>query len=198
LASHWSDPERLVQRAREPDSLHRKAGSLFEHDLLSQMMVLDSLTFLPDDVLTKVDRASMALSLEVRAPFLDPEVFKFAWSLPANMKIREGSGKWILRQLLYSYVPKELVERPKTGFGIPLDSWLRGPLRDWGEALLAPDRLRREGYLNSAMVQEKWEEHLSGRKSWQYHLWDVLMFESWLEHMRSPVEKSCAAEGAVQ
>lgn len=192
LSSHWLQPEALVPGAREPHSVAEEDDGF--GDFLDRMMYTDSITFLPDDILTKVDRASMAVSLEVRAPYLDAELLKFAWSLPKLMKVRNGKGKWLLRQLLHRFVPAEIVERPKMGFGIPLDSWLRGPLRGWAEELLAENRLRREEFLNPQMVREKWEQHLSGRHNWQYHLWDVLMFQSWLERIHERREAACAAE----
>src|SRR5690606_26628106 len=134
----------------------------------------DLVTYLPDDVLVKVDRAAMAVSLETRAPLLDHRIVEFAWRIPPAMKIRDGRGKWLLRQLLYRYVPPELVERPKTGFSVPLDSWLRGPLREWAQALLDPQRLRREGLFQPEPILRRWREHLSGRRNWAHHLWDVL------------------------
>lgn len=151
-------------------------------DYVQRMMCLDTLTYLPDDILVKVDRAAMAVSLETRVPLLDHRVVEFAWRTPLAMKVREGHGKWLLRQVLYRYVPQELVGRPKMGFSIPLGSWLKGPLRDWAESLLDERRVHDEGFFDPAMVRRTWQEHLSGVRNWQYALWNVLMFQAWLEH----------------
>jgi len=179
---HWPFPEQVVIGANRLQP-HPPADNRLGYQ--EEMMRADALAYLPDDILTKVDRAAMASSLETRVPFLDPDVIELAAKLPLSMKIRNGQGKWILRQVLYKYVPRELVERPKMGFGVPIDSWLRGPLRDWGEALLDESRLRQEGYFHPAPIRRAWRDHLSGRHNWQYPLWDVLMFQLWLQHQRS-------------
>jgi asparagine synthase (glutamine-hydrolysing) len=182
LSSHWKRPESLVVNAKEPPTVisdkHHWANV---SDFTQRMMYLDLVTYLPDDILVKVDRASMGVSLESRVPLLDHHLVEFAWQLPLSFNLSQGNGKWLLRQVLYRYVPKELIERPKMGFAIPMAEWLRGPLRDWAEALLNPARLQREGFFYSTPIQEKWLEHQSGKKNWHYYLWDVLMFQAWLE-----------------
>lgn len=185
LVSHWQQPEQLVLGAREPQTLlQRLALEGPGLDATEQMTLLDQLTYLPDDILVKVDRAAMACSLETRVPLLDHRIVEFALRVPMHQKIRTGprgvETKWLLRQVLYRHVPRELIERPKQGFGIPLDQWLRGPLREWAESLLDESRLRQQGLLDAALVQRTWREHLSGRRNWQYQLWDVLMLQSWL------------------
>ena len=185
LVSHWSAPERLVHDGREASSLVRRQQDWPDlPDFASQMMYLDAATYLPDDILTKMDRASMAVSLEARVPILDHRVVELAWRLPTAMKIRDGVGKQVLRRVLDRHVPRTLIDRPKMGFAIPLHDWLRGPLRDWAESLLSEERLRRDGIFEPAPIREKWREHLSGRRNWQHHLWDVLIFQSWQEAVK--------------
>lgn len=182
LTSHWRDPGSVVIDGSEPATLlEGNAPALNGLDDVQRMMALDMLTYLPDDILVKVDRAAMAVSLETRVPLLDHRVAEFAWKLPQSLKLRDGQTKWALRQVLYRHVPKQLIERPKMGFAVPIGEWLRGPLRDWAEALLDEPRLRREGYFNPGPVRAKWQQHLSGRRNWEHQLWDVLMFQLWLE-----------------
>jgi asparagine synthase (glutamine-hydrolysing) len=188
LVSHWADPAAVVVAGREPKTLltdHSQWPRIEEFNEV--MMCFDMLTYLPDDILVKVDRASMASSLEARVPFLDHRLVEFAWRLPLNMKIRDGRTKWLLRQLLYRHVPLRLLDRPKMGFGIPLADWLRNPLRDWAESLLDAKRLEEDGLIHSNPIREKWEEHLAGRGNWEFHIWDILMFQAWLEHNRRAV-----------
>ena len=187
LASHWDQPTHIVNGAIEPHTLLTNRNYVKLTNVAEQMMYFDSVTYLPDDILVKLDRATMAVSLEGRVPFLDHRVAEFAWKLPIAMRVRGREGKWILRQLLYRHVPRELVERPKSGFGIPIDSWLRDPLRDWAENLLSEDRIRREGFFNPKPIRRSWKEHLSGSHNRAYHLWDVLMFQAWLDESRNPL-----------
>jgi asparagine synthase (glutamine-hydrolysing) len=177
LVSHWSAPDKLVLGTTE-----RRDGPIWSErsknlvsDPIERMQYLDVLTYLPYDILTKVDRASMAVSLEARVPLLDHRLVEFAWRLPKEYKIHDGQGKWILRQVLYKYVPKELIERPKMGFGVPIDQWLRGPLKDWAGDLLHSEN----DLLDKELILQKWQEHQSGKQNWQYHLWDILMLQSW-------------------
>jgi asparagine synthase (glutamine-hydrolysing) len=182
LVSHWDDPASLVLGGKEPPTFLRgSTPALAPLDGVQRMMALDLLTYLPDDILVKVDRAAMSVSLETRVPFLDHRVVEFAWRLPQSMKLRDGLTKWALRQVLYRYVPPALIERPKMGFGVPIGDWLRGALRDWAEALLSAARLQREGYFDVELVRNCWTEHVTGQRNWQYQLWNVLMFQSWLE-----------------
>ncbi len=186
LIAQWAGAWSLVKGASQP---HQPAFSDATRagfgDELSWMQYADSVTYLPDDILTKVDRASMAVSLEARVPLLDHRVVDFAWQLPAHLKMRGGQGKWLLRQVLCKYVPKPLVERPKMGFAVPIDAWLRGPLKAWAADLLDPSAMTRAGLLDPAPIQEKWAEHQSGRRNWQHFLWNVLMFEAWRREQRA-------------
>jgi asparagine synthase (glutamine-hydrolysing) len=181
LISQWPPETPLVLGGREPMTMFTDpARQPHTDDAMHRMMALDTLGYLPDDILTKVDRAAMASSLETRVPMLDPGVVELAWRLPMRYKLKGGIGKWPLRQVLYRHVPRELIERPKMGFGVPIGSWLRGPLREWAEDLLDPDRLHREGYLYPAPIRHAWDTHLSGRRNLQHGLWNVLMFQAWL------------------
>ena len=182
LVSQWERPEEISARGREP------AGPLWDAtvardfpDLVPRMQFLDMVSYLPDDILTKVDRATMAVGLEGRVPLLDHRVVAYSWSLPLNLKVRAGRGKWLLRRVLDRYVPPRLTERPKMGFGVPIDAWLRGPLREWAESLLSPTRLARHGLVRVEPVRQAWQEHLAGTRNWQYPLWNVLMLQAWRE-----------------
>lgn len=189
LVSHFKDPESIVLGAVEPASAFESHGSeTASADFREQMMVLDLLNYLPDDILTKVDRASMAVSLESRVPMLDHRLVEFAQTLPMNLKIRNGESKWILRQLLYRHVPRQMMDRPKMGFAVPIEYWLGGPLRSWAGDLLSPDRLAREGFFDVGKVTQMWSEHISGKRRWHSHLWDILMFQSWLEAQRDQTQ----------
>lgn len=181
LRSHWRDPAEIVVGGTSGQLPLRDVDG----DFVERMMFWDLTTYLPDDILTKVDRASMAVALEARVPLIDHRVVELAWSLPADVKLRGGVTKWVLREVLDRYVPRELIDRPKMGFGIPIDRWLRGPLRPWAEELLDARRLEREGFLRPEPIRRRFMEHLEGRRNWHHHLWNVLMFQAWLEAWRS-------------
>jgi asparagine synthase (glutamine-hydrolysing) len=185
MVSQWPDPAAVVLGGTEPRvGLPRQQPVLTGLNDEERMMALDMLTYLPDDILAKVDRAAMGVSLETRVPFLDHRVVEFAWQLPFEYKLRQTDKglvtKWALREVLYRHVPKALIERPKMGFGVPIDTWLRGPLRDWAEDLLAEGRLRSDGYFKPQPIRQMWAEHLSGRFNWQHQLWTVLIFQAWM------------------
>lgn len=181
LTSHWDKPGDIVIGGAEPmtqltDPEAWPQTDSFEHS----MMAMDGQTYLPDDILVKVDRAAMANSLETRVPLLDYRVVELAWRMPLGLKIRHGDGKWLLRQVLARHLPPSHFERPKMGFSIPIDSWLRGPLREWAESLLDEQRLQSEGYFEPLPIRQMWDAHQSGNRNWQYHLWTILMFQAWL------------------
>jgi asparagine synthase (glutamine-hydrolysing) len=189
LSSKWGRAARLVRGATEPHPVitdRRTRADL--GDSVGRMMYIDLIRYLPDDILTKVDRASMGIGLESRAPFLDHRVVEFAWRVPMALKFRQGQGKWLLRQVLRRYVPPALIERPKMGFCVPIGAWLRGPLKEWAGALLDGGRLHDEGFFDPRPIRRKWLEHLSGIHDWQHHLWDVLMFQAWFESQRPAPE----------
>jgi asparagine synthase (glutamine-hydrolysing) len=177
LVSHL-DPHKSLKNTYNVDNLF--STWMKDGEIVDQMMLFDSISYLPGDILTKMDRAGMSVSLETRIPFLDHNIFEFAWKLPQQYKIRNGQGKWILREVLYKYVPKELVNRPKMGFSVPVGDWIRGPLLDWACDLLDESRIENQGIYNTEYVKSIWSEHLSKRKNWDYELWNILMFQQWL------------------
>jgi asparagine synthase (glutamine-hydrolysing) len=192
--SHWLNPGELMPNAIEPPTLVCDANQWIRaDDPRDEMMFMDMMTYLPDDLLVKVDRASMSVGLEARAPFLDPRLLEYAWRLPFDLKVNGEVRKWILRQVLHRHVPPALVDRPKQGFCVPLDMWLRNGLRDWAESLLNETRLRREGLLDARMVRDEWARHLAGGSRWKYRVWAVLMFQAWLETIDEPVTCSAVA-----
>lgn len=182
--SMWNDPTSLlVGDVAEPSSMLTDPSRQFSQgDDLRRMMYTDAMSYLPDDVLVKVDRAAMAVSLETRVPMLDHRVVEFAWSLPHRFLVRDGKGKWLLRQVLRDYVPDALIEREKKGFGVPMGQWIRGPLRDWAEEALSERHLRDDGILRPEAIRARWLEHVSGKYDWQQSLWPVLILQSWLRH----------------
>lgn len=182
LVSHWRSPAKVVFGSKEPPTVLTQPGLWpvgLDHQ--QRMMFLDLVSYLPDDIMVKVDRASMGVSLESRAPFLDHRIVEFVLRLPLRFKIRNGETKWVLRRLLERYLPRPLFERPKMGFGVPVDLWLRGALRGWAEELLAEKRLQSEGFFDPAPIRQIWQEHLLGRRDWSAYLWDILMFQAWWE-----------------
>jgi asparagine synthase (glutamine-hydrolysing) len=198
MMSHWPEPEAVVAGAQEPLVIFTDRAQWPRLDnYLLRVMYLDLVTYLPDDILVKVDRASMGVSLESRAPFLDHRIVEFALRLPLAQRVRKGQGKWLLRRVLDRYVPPTLMDRPKMGFGVPIDRWLRGPLREWADDLLSDHRLREEGFLDPVAVGHTWREHLSGRRNHQFLLWDVLMFQAWFALQRDhPVQAPVVARTA--
>lgn len=179
FVSHWTNPEQLVVDGSEAATFFSRCEP--NRNFADMMALADVVTYLPDDLLVKVDRASMAHSLEVRVPLLDHQLVEFALSLPMNDKQRGGSGKHMLKEIAHRHIPSQILDRPKMGFGIPLNEWLRGPLKDWASALLDPARIKADGYLNAELIATTWQQHLSGEQQWHYLLWDVLMFNAWLD-----------------
>ncbi|MDI6774384.1 MAG: asparagine synthase (glutamine-hydrolyzing) [Verrucomicrobiota bacterium] len=185
LTSHWKNPETVVVGGTEPPTIFTDSRRFFRQaDFVRRMMLTDLVTYLPDDILTKLDRASMGVGLEARAPFLDHRIVEFSARLPLSFLVRSRTGKHLLRRVLYRHVPPRMLDRPKQGFGLPLGRWLLGPLREWCEALLNEERLRREGFFEPGPIRTRWREHVSGRRDWKHELWDVLMFQAWLEEER--------------
>ena len=185
LVSEWALGDNVVVGANQlyfTQLNNEKVANDFK-EAENRMMIWDMLTYLPDDILHKVDRAAMAVSLETRVPFLDPDVVETAWRIPLDMKLSHGQSKWILRQILYKYVPKKLIDRPKAGFAMPTGEWLRGPLKEWVESLINEDRLVREGHFYAEPIRKRWSQHLAGTHDWTNSLWSVLMFQTWKEKM---------------
>ena len=180
LITHWQ-PQMLMGGVTEPTKFGPPRDDALSN-LTDYMMLEDACHYMADDILVKVDRAAMACSLETRVPLLDHRLFEFAWRLPLDYKVRGDTGKYLLRQVLYRHVPQALIDRPKMGFAVPIDSWLRGPLKEWAATLIDPVRLRHDGYFDPEPIARKWKEHQSGVGNWQHHLWDILMFQSWLAH----------------
>jgi asparagine synthase (glutamine-hydrolysing) len=180
LVSQWDDPLRIMQVGHEPATpLSDRALARDVPNAAERMQVLDLMTYLPDDILTKVDRATMAVGLEGRVPLLDHRVVEFSWRLPMSLKVRDGQGKWLLKRVLSRYVPTKLTSRPKMGFGMPIGAWLRGPLRDWAEDLLSSDALESDGILRAEPIRQLWRLHLNGTAAAHYQLWPILVFQAW-------------------
>lgn len=186
LVTHWDKPTDLVLNGKDLTLIEYFDNHNLENfDNVQGMMCMDLLTFLPDDLLVKIDRAAMAVSLETRAPFLDHRLIEFSLSLSQKYKVRNGNTKWLLKEVLKKYLPKETFHRPKTGFAVPVGQWLRGPLKEWADSLLNQTRLKSEGYFNYKIINEKWDQHINKTHNWDYHLWDVLMFQAWLENQKN-------------
>jgi len=197
LVSLWPEPALLVRGATEPKGVTEDVEFTRRFaDPVERMMVRDALTYLPDDLLAKVDRASMSVALEVRVPLLNHRVVEAAWRLPLALKLRRGTTKWALRQILYRHVPRGLIERPKQGFSVPLAAWLRGPLRGWADDLLSATALRRGDCLEPEPIAARWREHRQGRRDWSQSLWAVLMLQTWLAE-QSRHHEPVAPEAAV-
>jgi len=185
LVSNWDRPSEVLAHGVEPAAVAASAIQIDAMpDIAERMMFWDTIAYLPDDILVKLDRASMGVSLESRVPFLDHRVVEFAWRLPMDMKIRRRQGKWILRQVLERHVPASLFDREKMGFGMPVGDWLRGELRDWAESLLDRRQIEQDGYFRSDVILRRWKEHLEGKRNWQNQLWVILMFQAWLQKNR--------------
>ncbi|MBH10730.1 MAG: asparagine synthase (glutamine-hydrolyzing) [Candidatus Marinimicrobia bacterium] len=178
LISQWQKPSKLIKSDLDINNIQNNALFL-DNDFRFMMMFNDSTQYLPDDILVKLDRAAMSVSLETRIPYLDHRIIEYSWRLPLSMKIKGGKGKWVLRKILNEYIPKNLIDRPKMGFGVPIDYWLRGPLRDWAEDLLDETKIKNEGFFNVSPIAKKWKEHKQETNNWQHHLWNILMFQSW-------------------
>jgi asparagine synthase (glutamine-hydrolysing) len=190
IITHW-EPAELMPDMAEPGAIWSDASVNADFpNLVERMQFIDLVSYLPDDILTKLDRASMAIALEARVPLLDHRLVEFAWALPRRAKLREGTSKWLLRQVLYRYVPPALIERPKMGFAVPLAEWLRGPLRDWAETLLNEQRLRETGLVNTNPVRALWQQHIDGRRNNQHLLWDILMLQAWHSRWGAPATKA--------
>jgi asparagine synthase (glutamine-hydrolysing) len=199
MVSHWDEPEKIAPCDSEPlTALTDPERRIALTDPILRVMYADLLSYLPDDILTKVDRASMAVGLEVRVPLLDHRVVEFAWRLPMHLRARQGSSKWLLRQVLSKHVPLELFSRPKMGFGMPVGEWIRGPLRDWAEDLLAPKGIEEEGFFTPEVVRQTWREHLGHERNHHSRLWIILMFQAWYRQLRTCGLDGCLSENRIE